>query len=327
MLMRIYHFPQRHLIFVVPAILVVSFVVGLYADTGGLTDTILPATIVMIFATMVGLRLGELARIRNEARLLGTAVALNFLWIPLVAVAIGLTLLRDHPQLFAGLALVALLPTSGMTIAWTGIQRGNVPGAIKLTVSGLVLGAVLTPWYLLVMVGEFVPIDLWETFRTILTVVGVPLVLGQAATWLLVRRYGREHFQRRIKPNMGPLSVWGLLYLVFVSTSARSEMIVDNLGLIAFAIAAVVVFYLANFAVSSLVAVRAFDRSDGIALVNGTALRNLSIALGIAATQFGAEAALLVTIAFMLQYQSIAYYVRIAGSRWFREPATADEVA
>ena len=318
-LMSLYTLPQRRLLLALPAVLVASFGVGLVVDTSALGDTVLFATVIMIFATMVGLRLEELTALRSEARLLTVATLVNFLWIPLVATGIGLTLLREQPQLFAGLAIAALLPTSGMTIAWTGLQKGHVAGAVKLTVSGLVLGAVLAPWYLLAMIGEYVPIDVAATFRTIAVVVAVPLVLGQAVTRLLLRRFSREDFQRRIKPRFAPLSIWGLLYLVFVTTSMRAEMLVDDLGLIALAVVAVVLFYAANYAVASLVAARGFDRGRGIALVNGTVLRNLSIAIGIAATQFEAEAALLITLAFMVQNQSIAYYAKVAGQRWFAE--------
>jgi len=316
-LLSLYTFPQRRLLVVLPLVLLASFGVGLVVDTSALGDTVLVATVVMIFATMVGLRLEELTALRSESRLITAATLVNFVWIPLLATVLGLTLLRDQPQLFAGLAIAALLPTSGMTIAWTGLQQGNVAGAVKLTVSGLVLGAVAAPWYLLGMVGEFVPIDVAATFRTIAVVVVVPLILGQVVTRLLLRRVSREEFQRRLKPRFAPLSIWGLLYLVFVTTSMRAEMLVDDLGLIALAVLAVALFYAVNYAVASLVAVKAFERADGVALVNGTVLRNLSIAIGIAATQFEAEAALLITLAFMVQNQSIAYYAKVAGQRWF----------
>lgn len=320
MLLSLYRLPQRRVTLAVPAVLVAAFGLGLVVDTEPLTGTIMIAVIVMIFATMVGLRLGELTRLKADARLLAVAIALNFVWIPLVATAIGFTVLAEHPQLFAGLALAAVLPTSGMTIAWTGIQRGDVPAAVRLTVSGLLLGAVLTPWYLLAMIGEFVPIDVATMFQTILTVVVVPLVLGQVATRLLVARYGQQRFQQRIKPNLSPLSVWGMLWVVFVSASSRAETIIANLELLAVAVAAIVLFYLVLLASSTVVARAAFDRAKGIALVNGTALRNLSIAIGIAATQFEVEATVLVTLAFIIQQQGIAYYVGIAGKRWFREP-------
>lgn len=317
-MMTLYRLPQTHLIVVVPAVFLIAFGVGLTTDTSALGAVILPVTVVMIFATMVGLPLRELAELRSVKRLLLVATLVNFVWIPLLATGIGITLLADHPALFAGLALIALLPTSGMTIAWTGIQRANVAAAVKLTASGLLLGAVATPWYLLLMVGEYIPIDLVAIFRTIVIVVFVPLLLSQITTRVVLARTSREHLQTRIKPLLTPVSVWGLLYLVFVTTSSRAPMIVDDLGLLLVAIVAVVVFYAASFVASTLVAIRFFPRDDGVALVNSTVLRNLSIAIGIAATQFSGEAALLITVAFMLQNQSIAYYAKLADNRWFR---------
>ncbi|MFP4310615.1 MAG: arsenic resistance protein, partial [Nitriliruptoraceae bacterium] len=182
------------------------------------------------------------------------------------------------------------------------------------------LGAVATPWYLLVMVGEFIPIELGGIFRTIAVVVFLPLLLSQLTTRMILARTTRAHLQRHIKPLLAPLSVWGLLYIVFVTTSSRAQMIVDDLPLLLLAVLAVVLFYAVNFLVSTLVAVRWFPRDDGVALVNSTVLRNLSIAIGIAAAQFSGEAALLITVAFMLQNQSIAYYARAADRRWFRVP-------
>ncbi|WP_093047243.1 arsenic resistance protein [Salipaludibacillus aurantiacus] len=318
-MMKLYHFPQKHLLIVVPLTLIFSFIAGLYVDTSFLRPTILIATILMIFATMVGLRIQELTKLKNESKMIGVSFLINFIMIPLIAFFIGTIFFSNEPLMFAGLALVALLPTSGMTISWTGIQKGNVPGAVKLTVFGLIAGSLLTPWYLLAMVGQYVNINVMMTVHTILMVIFIPLVLGQITTKLLLKKYSKEHFQKKIKPNMAPLSIWGLLYVVFVSTSARAEMIVANLQLILTALIALILFYLLNYMIVTVIALKFFKRNDGIALVNGTVLRNLSIAVGLAATAFGGEAALLVTIAFMLQYQSITYYARIAGKRWFKE--------
>ena len=117
-----------------------------------------------------------------------------------------------------------------------------------------------------------------------------------------------------------------MLYVVFVSISMRADMIVSNLQLIALALVVLVVFYLLNYVISTLFAKRFLDRGDGIALVNGTVLRNLSISIGLAATSFGAEAALIVTIAFVVQQQSIAYYGKLANKYWFK-PTVAKKTA
>lgn len=315
---KLYFFPQKHLLISVPATLLFGFIVGTFVDTSFLKSTILFATIIMIYATMVGFKWKELTHLK-EKKILFASIVINFIIIPFIAFLIGKTMLQHHPIMFAGLALSALLPTSGMTISWTAIQKGNMAAAVKLTVFGLVLGSLLTPWYLLVMVGKYVDINVMETFRTILLVVFVPMILGHVTFKWLMRKYTPEQFQKQVKPNFAPLSIWAMLYVVFVSISMRAKMIVSNLQLIVIALVVLLLFYFVNYVISTLAAKQFFNREDGIALVNGTVLRNLSIAIGLAATSFGAEAALIVTLAFIVQQQSIAYYGKIANQYWFKQ--------
>ncbi len=60
-----------------------------------------------------------------------------------------------------------------------------------------------------------------------------------------------------------------------------------------------------------------FDKPDGIALVYGTVMRNLSISLGIALAVFGVKAGLIVTLAFIIQAQAAAWYGKIAEKYGF----------
>ncbi|MDA3129212.1 arsenic resistance protein [Aliibacillus thermotolerans] len=319
---KLYVFPQKHLLISVPLTLILGFIVGSLVDTSVLRPTILFATIIMIYATMVGFKFKELTSFQGSKGL-GLSLLLNFIVIPLVAYGIGVLFLRDYPLMFAGLALSALLPTSGMTISWTAIQKGNVALAVKLTVFGLIIGSLLTPWYLLLMVGEYVEVNILRTFQTILMVVFVPMILGHITFKILMKKYSQEQFQKKIKPSFGPLSIWAMLYVVFVSVSTQASTILANVQFIIVALIVLILFYLLNFVISTMTAKAFLPRKDGIALVNGTVLRNLSIAIGIAATSFGAEAALLVTIAFIVQQQSIAYYSKLSLKYWFK-PKTAN---
>lgn len=314
---KLYLFPQKYLQVSVPFTLILGFVIGTLFDTSFLQPTILFGTIIMIYSTMIGFKFKELTTLKGS-KVLGYSLLINFGIIPLIAFAIGKIFLTHHPIMFAGLALSALLPTSGMTISWTSIQKGNVPSAIKLTIVGLILGSILTPWYLLAIVGKYVDINILETFKTIALVVFLPMLLGHITFKWFLKKYTMEQFQKKIKPNFGPLSIWGMLYVVFVSISMKAKMIMANLELIALAVIVLIFFYAINYIISTYTARQFLNREDGIALVNGTVLRNLSIAVGLAATSFGAEAALIVTIAFVIQQQSIAYYAKIGNKYWFK---------
>lgn len=316
--LNLYRFPQKHLLVSVPLTLFIGFITGSLIDTSFLKPTILYATIVMIYATVIGLDFKELSTLKRP-KVLILSFIINFVLIPLVAYGIGMLFLQNRPMMFAGLALSALLPTSGMTISWTMLQKGNISAAVKLTVLGLMIGSLLTPWYLLAMVGQFVDIHILETIRTILLIVFVPIILGQITYKLILQKYTKAQFKKRVKPQFAPLSVWGMLYVVFASISMRASMMLNNLQLIVLALLVLVLFYGVNYVISTLFAVKWLNRGDGIALVNGTVLRNLSIAIGLAATSFGAEAALIVTLAFIVQQQSITYYARISEERWFKK--------
>lgn len=302
----------------IPIILITAFFTGVFFDTSWMASTILFATMLMIYPTMIGIQWKALIQL-TEKKLMVYAMLLNFIVIPGIAYLLGDIFLQEYPIMFAGLALAALLPTSGMTISWTSISKGNVPGAVKLTVLGLLLGAVLAPFYLLWMVGQLVDIQLMTVMRTILVVVFIPLLLGGITTKRLRRRFDFQQINKRIKPALQPLSIWAMLYIIFASVSMRAEIIMNNIGMIGRSFIVLIIFYVLLFTFVTWIAKRSFSREDGLSLVYGTTLRNLSIAMGVGATFFGMEATLLITIAFMVQQQGVVLYNRIIVPKVFKE--------
>src|SRR5699024_7793212 len=143
------------------------------------------------------------------------SILINFFIIPGVAYVLGITLLKDQPLMFAGLALSALLPTSGMTISWTVLHKGNVGAAVKLTVFGLILGFLFTPWYLLAMVGQYVEINILSTMPTILLFDFVPMILVKRSYMLILPEATQENFKKNIQSKFELLCIWAMLYLIF----------------------------------------------------------------------------------------------------------------
>lgn len=304
---KIFLLPAQNLVTTIPIVLVLGFIIGNLVDTGFLSQYILVMTIFMIYPTMIGMPLRETFS-REHGKVLLIAHILNFIIIPLLAYSIGLIFLGDNPRFIAGLVLASLLPTSGMTISWTALFQGNVSTAIKLTVTGLILGSLLTPWYLFILVDQLVPVDLWATFKTIITVVFLPLLAGNLTYRWLLKRLSKEDFQKKIKPLLPAFSVWAMLAIIFVSISMKAKIMIAHPQLLLTSLLALLIFYLSNFLISTIIARTFFTPKDGVALIYGTVMRNLSLALGLAVTNFGAESALLVTLAFIIQVQGAAWF-------------------
>lgn len=68
-----------------------------------------------------------------------------------------------------GLFLIGVLPTSGMTISWTGFAKGI----------GLVIGSIAAPIYTKAFMGTTIEVNMLHMFKQIALFVFVPLFAGR----------------------------------------------------------------------------------------------------------------------------------------------------
>lgn len=311
----------RNLTLAIPVTMVMGLVFGLIAPVDWLKSLVIPLTLLMVYPMMVNLNMRQM-REGGDAKAQLLAQAINFAVIPFVAFGLGRLWFPDQPSFALGLLLAALLPTSGMTIAWTGFAKGNVTAAIKMTVAGLILGSLATPFYVQWLMGANIPVDLGAVFLQIALVVFVPMLAGQITRTVLVRRYGQPRFRDEWAPRFAPLSTLGVLGIVFVAIALKGSDLVARPELLLSIIAPLLALYIFNYAFSTVIAKILLPRGDAIALVYGTVMRNLSIALALAMNVFGeasADAALLIAVAYIIQVQSAAWYVKL-GERLFGPP-------
>lgn len=307
---QLFFWPSKNISRAIPIVLLLGFLTGILTDTSSLKQFILPITVLMIYPTMIGFKGKEMFSL-SHGRLLITVMALNFLLIPALAYLLGTQFLLNDPQLFAGLAITALLPTSNMTIAFTMISKGNVPASIKMTTIGLLLGSFLAPWYLYFMVGKYVPIDILATIKTIALVILIPLILGMLTYNYLLKKYSQEFFQKEIKPYLPASSTWGMMLIIFISMSMNAQRIASHLDIFVIAFLVQLLFYAINYGVAIIIGRKAFSEKDSLTLIFSTVLRNLSISIGLAATAFGSNAALMVSLAFLIQGQAAAGFIKL----------------
>ncbi len=250
--------------------------------------------------------------------------------MPFFAFGMGKLFFADQPLVALGLLLASLLPTSGMTISWTGFAKGNLNAAVKMTVIGLILGSIATPFYAKWLMGAAIEIPLADIFRQIIVIVFLPMLLGVATRLLLIRVVGADKYNKSLKQKFPAFSTLGVLGVVFVAMALKAETIVSKPMILVSFLVPLAILYLGNFALSTLVGKLLFNRGDAIALVYGTVMRNLSIALAIAITAFGgeqgSEIALIIAMAYIIQVQAAAWYVkftdRIFGSAEQPQPQT-----
>lgn len=316
---------NQNLVTAIPVMMLLGFGYGTLCDPAFLKNLIVPLTFLMVYPMMVTLNVRRVfSGGDGRAQLLSQLI--NFGVIPFLAYGVGRLFFQDQPYMALGLLLAGLVPTSGMTISWTGFAGGNTAAAVKMTVIGLTLGSIATPFYVKFLLGAAIRVDLLAVVQQILVIVFLPMALGFATQQALVRRYGQQTFQTRMAPRFPGLSTLGVLGIVFVAMSLKARAIAGAPDLLLAILAPLALVYTANYLLSTFLGRLLLTRDDAIAMVYGTVMRNLSIALAIAINAFGPQgstAALVVAMAYIIQVQSAAWYVKFTDRIYGTQVVTA----
>ncbi|MBN2064817.1 MAG: arsenic resistance protein [Sedimentisphaerales bacterium] len=318
---RVLSLLQKNLVYSIPAFMLAGIIVGWLADVSALKATVMPLTFLMVYPMMVNMQLKKLLT-HGDTKLQLLTQLINFGIIPFIAFGIGKLFFADAPLIALGLLLASLLPTSGMTISYTGFARGNMNAAVKMTVVGLILGSLAAPLYARYLMGAVVEIPLANIFGQIVLMVFLPLLAGNVTQRLLVSRYGQEKYNTDLKNKFPLFSTLGVLGIVFVAMALKSRTIIAQPALLLKLIVPLLLLYVFNFGLSTIVGKLLLTRNDAIALVYGTVMRNLSIALAIAMTVFGqqgSDIALIIAMAYIIQVQGAAWYGKFSD-KIFGEP-------
>ena len=290
----------------------VGFLIGMFLDTSFLRGSVTYLSFLMVYPMMVTLNFKSLLD-KGNIKLQGITQMINFIYLPLLAVLFGWVFFRDYPNFQLGILLIALLPTSGMTVSWTVMANGNVKEAIRMIVIGLILGGLLTPLYLNFFMGAAANVPFMSILQQIVAIVFLPMLLGFLTQTLLKKQFGAVTFSTKIKPIFPLFSTLAVVILITIVMSLRAQMLIQNPSVLLVLILPIFLGYLVMLITIDFMGRKLFNDADRVALINGTMIRSLSLALAIALTVFneqGPEIALVIALAYIIQVQMAAWYVK-----------------
>ncbi|MFC4542122.1 arsenic resistance protein [Halosolutus amylolyticus] len=296
---------KQNLLYVVVASLALGLLAGQVFDAGTkhlLQGAITPVLFLMVYPMMINIDLKEVLNVRDHLAPVALSLAINFAVAPAIAVVLARLFFAGNPAYAVGLYLIALIPTSGMTAAWTGLADGDLEAALVAMAANLLTAVVVLPAYLSLLVGDGVAFEPGALYRQMALFVVVPMVAGNVTRRLVLRTQGPSGFER-LKPLFGGASSLGVMAIVFIAMTMRSEAILSDPIGSAITIVPLVLFYAVLLVVGVAVGRTLVAPAQGIALIYATSMRNLSIAVAIAVASetLPTEAILPIALAYLLQ--------------------------
>ena len=304
---------KENLIFVVVASLATGLAFGQVASTettAMLEAAVVPILLLMIYPMMINIDLQEVINVREHAGPVGLSLLVNFGLAPLLAVGLARGFFSGNIEYAIGLYFIALIPTSGMTAAWTGLADGDLEAALVAMAVNLLAAVVILPMYLSVLVPADVGFDPSALYQQLAQIVVVPMIAGNLTRRVLLWRYTTREF-KQLKPVFGGLSSLGVMLIVFVAMTMRSTQILADPITSISTVVPLVVFYALIIGSAAGLGQILLDPARGIALVYATSMRNLSIALAVvvAADTVPPAAILPIALAYVIQPPLGAVYM------------------
>ena len=207
-------------------------------EIGSVSLPIAIGLLVMMYPVLAKVRYDEIGRVTGDRRLLVASIVLNWVVGPALMFALAWLLLPDLPDYRTGLIIVGLARCIAMVLIWNDLACGDREAAAVLVAINAVFQilafALLGYFYLEVLPGWLgleqtaLDVSVWEIALSVLIFLGIPLAAGFLTRTLGERAKGREWYESRVLPAIGPWALYGLLFTIVILFALQGDTITNE---------------------------------------------------------------------------------------------------
>ena len=289
--------------------------------------------LLMMYPVLAKVRYSELDRVTGDRTLLAASLVLNWLIGPALMFALAWLLLPDLPEYRTGLVIVGLARCIAMVLIWNDLSCGDrEAGAVLVAINSvfqIVAFAALGWFYLQALPGwlglsttsaEF---SVWSIVLSVLVFLGIPLVAGFLTRTLGERTRGRDHYEDRVLPRIGPIALYGLLFTIVMLFALQGDAITSRPWDVARIALPLLAYFALMFGGSFLLGMRlGLGYAKTATLAFTAAGNNFELAIAVAIGTFGVTSgqALAGVVGPLIEVPVLVALVYVsleASRRWF----------
>ena len=245
---------------------------------------------VMIYPAMTKLELGEVRSAVRDWKAAAIVIFFNYSFNPFLLYLFGWIFLRNHPDLWTGLVLLGVAPCIAMVLVWTDLARGNGPLGIVLMAWNSLIQIVTTPFFIWLILGARVSVDLGLVAQSVLLYLGLPLLTGALSRRWMLRTKGQAWFENKALPVLDDVQLTALMLTLVVMFALQGDVILQHPEFIWQMATPLVLFFVILFFGVLLVSRKAgFCYADSATTSFHCTGRNFELAIAIALTAFASR--------------------------------------
>lgn len=254
--------------------------------------------LVMMYPVLAKVRYNETGKVLADRTLLITSLIINWVAAPAFMFALAWIFVPDLPEYRTGLIIVGLARCIAMVMIWNGLACGDREAATVLVLINSVFqvfafGA-LGWFYLQVLPGLLglpttsADFSFWAITASVLIFLGIPLLAGYLTRTLGEKAKGRDWYEGKFLPKLGPWALYGLLFTIVLLFALQGDSITSNPLDVARIALPLLVYFIVVFGVSMVI-----GRALNLGYAKTTTLaftasgNNFELAIAVAIGTFG----------------------------------------
>jgi arsenical-resistance protein len=204
----------------------------------GISLPIALGLLVMMYPVLAKVRYDRLDTVTADRRMLVSSLLLNWVLGPALMFTLAWLLLPDLPEYRTGLIIVGLARCIAMVIIWNDLACGDREAAAVLvalnSIFQVLMFAVLGWFYLSVLPGWLglpqtsISTSPWQIAKSVVIFLGIPLLAGYLSRRFGERAKGRDWYETRFLPTIGPWALYGLLFTIVILFALQGEQITNR---------------------------------------------------------------------------------------------------
>ena len=265
---------------------------------GSVSVPIAIGLLVMMYPVLAKVRYSDTGHVITDKRLLVSSLVLNWLVCPALMFVLAWVFLPDLPEYRTGLIIVGLARCIAMVLIWNDLACGDREAAAVLVALNsvfqvLAFGAL--GWFYLQTLPSWLGLPTTSAEFSIVTItvsvlvfLGIPLLAGFLTRTIGEKRKGRDWYENRLLPKLGPFALYGLLFTIVILFALQGHTIAER-PLDVVRIAVPLLIYFAITFTTGMVAGRflglGYPRTTTLAFT--AAGNNFELAIAVAIATFG----------------------------------------
>lgn len=254
--------------------------------------------LVMMYPVLAKVRYDETRRVTGDKRLLGLSLVLNWVVGPALMFVLAWVFLPDLPEYRTGLIIVGLARCIAMVLIWNDLACGDRESAAVLVAINSVFQVVAfgaLGWFYLQVLPSWLGLptttaefSVGAIVGSVLVFLGIPLLAGFLTRVLGERAKGRDWYEEKFLPAIGPWALYGLLFTIVMLFALQGDAITSQ-PLDVVRIALPLLVYFALMFVIGLFASKAvaLDYGKSATVAFTASGNNFELAIAVAISTFG----------------------------------------